>query len=163
MQHIVKRLFETFVSRKLVNNLHSFLLVGKAGKDQNSFSTETLCITVPCVFLVGILIGAFVTYCVNSKRRKTSGKNGNVRLKQRLHGTGSVWNKYEIATDKLCVYTEPGGSGTDRNCYLVPNGSTHEGDPIWDRTVPISNRSCVNRVDPISNGSEHIRSRVSVA
>ena len=56
----------------------------------------------------------------------------------------------------------------DLICYLVPNGSTYEGDPIWNCTVPVSNRSRVNRVDPyqsdpIPNGSEHIRSRVKVA
>ena len=52
------------------------------------------------------------------------------RLRQRLHGTGSVWNRYEIGTDKPCVYTGPGGSGTDRICYLVLNGSTYEGCPM---------------------------------
>ena len=56
-------------------------------------------------------------------------------FRQRLHGTGSVWNPYEIGTDKPCVYTGPGGSGTDRICYLVPNGSTYEGNPIWNPTV----------------------------
>ena len=48
-------------------------------------------------------------------------------------GTGSVWNRYEIGTDKPCVCTGLGGSGTDRICYLVPNGSTYEGDPMWNR------------------------------
>ena len=75
-------------------------------------------------------------------------------LRQRLHGTGSVWNWHEISTDKPCVYTGPGGSGTDRICYLVPNGSTYEGDLIWNRTVPVSNRSRVNRVDPYHSGSD---------
>ena len=56
---------------------------------------------------------------------------------QRLHGTGSVWNRYEIGTDKPCVYTGPGGSGTDRISYLSPNGSTYECDPMWNRTVPV--------------------------
>ena len=51
-------------------------------------------------------------------------------LRQRLHGTGSVWNRYEIGSDKSCVDTGPGGSGWDRICYLVPNGSTYEGDPM---------------------------------
>ena len=67
---------------------------------------------------------------------------------------------YEIGTDKPCVYTGPGGFGMVWICYLVPNGSTYEGYPIWNRTVPVSNRSSVNRVDPIQNGSEHIRSCV---
>ena len=31
-------------------------------------------------------------------------------IRQRLHGIGSVWNRYEIGTDKPCVYTGPGGS-----------------------------------------------------
>ena len=31
-----------------------------------------------------------------------------------------IWNRYEIGTDKPCVYTGPGGSDTDRICYLVP-------------------------------------------
>ena len=51
-------------------------------------------------------------------------------FRQRLHGTGSVWNRHEIGTDNLCVYTGPSGSGTDQICYLVPNGSTYEDDPI---------------------------------
>ena len=38
--------------------------------------------------------------------------------------------------------------GSDRICYLLPNGSTYEGDPIWKRIVPVSNRSYVNRVNP---------------
>ena len=89
-------------------------------------------------------------------------------LRQRLHGTGSAWNRYEIGTDKPCVYTGPVESGKYRICYLVPNGSTCEGDPIWNCTVPVLNRSRVNRavrttVDPIPKGSEHIGSRVNVA
>ena len=75
-------------------------------------------------------------------------------LRQRLHWTGSVWNRYEIGTDKPCVYTGPGGPGTDRICYLVPNGSTYKGDPIWSHTVPISNWSRVNRIDPYHSGSD---------
>ena len=59
-----------------------------------------------------------------------------------LHGTGSVWNWYEIGTDKPCVYTGPGGSGTDRIWYLVPNWSTYEGDPMWNRTFQF-------RTDPV--------------
>ena len=56
---------------------------------------------------------------------------------QRLHETGSVWNRYEIGTDKPCIYREPGESSTNQLCYLVPNGSTYEGDPIWNRIVPV--------------------------
>ena len=55
-------------------------------------------------------------------------------LRQRLHGTRSVWNWHGNGTDKPCVYTGPDGSGTDRIGYLVPNGSTFEGDPYG--TVP---------------------------
>ena len=66
---------------------------------------------------------------------------------------------YEIGKDKPCVYTRPGGSGKDRICYQVPNGSIYEGELIWNCTVPVSNRSRVNRVDA-SNGSEHIGPRV---
>ena len=33
--------------------------------------------------------------------------------------------------------------------------STYEGDPIWNRTVPVSNQCRVNRVDPYDSGSEH--------
>ena len=52
------------------------------------------------------------------------------------------------------------------------NGSTYEGHPIWNGTVPVSNRSRVNRVHPywirtmvkpIPNGFDHIRSRLNVA
>ena len=84
-------------------------------------------------------------------------------FRQQLHGTESVWNRYEIGTDKPCVYTGPAGSGTDRICYLVPHGSTYEGDLMWNHTVPVQNWSFVNRVDPISNGSEYIQSCVNVA
>ena len=71
------------------------------------------------------------------------------KLRQRLHGTGFDWNWREISTDKPCVHTGPGGSVTDRTCYLVPNnGSTYESDPMWNHTGPVSNRSPVNIVDP---------------
>ena len=72
-----------------------------------------------------------------------------------LHGTASVWNRYEIGTDKPCVYTGPGGSGTDRICYLVPSVPTYEGDPIWNCIIPASNWSHINRVDPHHSGSDH--------
>ena len=78
-------------------------------------------------------------------------------LRNRLHWAESVWNRYEIGTDKPCVYMRPGGSGTNRICYLVPNGSTCESDPIWNCTVPVSNRSRVNRVDPYHGGSDPIK------
>ena len=84
-----------------------------------------------------MLIGGFTL------RLKTYLKDNNVDtktkavLRQRLHGTGSILNWYEIGTDNPCVYTGPGGSGTDRICYLVPNGSIYEGDPMWNRTVPV--------------------------
>ena len=70
------------------------------------------------------------------KFSKNSG-NFSITLRQRLHGTGSVWNRYKIGTDKPYVYTGHGGSGTDRICYLVPNESTYEGDPMWNRTVAV--------------------------
>ena len=75
-------------------------------------------------------------------------------LRQRLHGNGSVWNRYEIGTDKDCVYMGPVGFGTYQTCYLVPNGYTYEGDPMWNRTSPVWNRSRVNRVDPYHSGSD---------
>ena len=46
------------------------------------------------------------------------------------------------------------GSGTDRICYLLPNGSTYDSDPIRNRTAPVSNRTRVNRVDPYHSGSD---------
>ena len=61
----------------------------------------------------------------------------SLKLRQRLHRTGSIWNWYKLGMDKPCVYTGPGGSGTDRICYLVPNGSTYEGDPMCNLTVPV--------------------------
>ena len=76
------------------------------------------------------------------------------KLRQHLHGTGSVWNRYEISTDRPCVYTGPAGSDTDRICYLVPKRSTYEGDPIWNRTFPVLKRSRVNRVDPYHSVSD---------
>ena len=78
-------------------------------------------------------------------------------LWQRLHGTMSVWNQYKTGRKKPCVYTGPDGSSTDRICYLVPNGSTYESDPTWNSTVPVSNWSRVNRVDPYHSGSDSKR------
>ena len=72
--------------------------------------------------------------------------------RQRLRGTGSVWNQFEIGTDKSCVYTEPGGYGKDRICYLVPNGSTYEVDLIWNGTIPASDLSRANRVNLYHSG-----------
>ena len=59
------------------------------------------------------------------------------KLRQRLHGTGSIWNRHQIGRDKPCVHTGPGGSVTDRICYLAPKVSTYEGDPMWNRTLPV--------------------------
>ena len=42
----------------------------------------------------------------------------------------------------------------DRICYLIPNRSTYEGDPIGNLTFPVSNRSRVNRVDPYHSESD---------
>ena len=42
----------------------------------------------------------------------------------------------------------------------VTEGCSYKADPIWNRTVPVSNPSGVNRVDQIPNGYEHIRSLV---
>ena len=61
---------------------------------------------------------------------------------------------FGTGTDKPCVHTGPGGSDTDRICSLVPNWSTYEGDPMWNRTVPVYNRSHANRVDPYQSGSD---------
>ena len=60
-------------------------------------------------------------------------------------------------------YTGPGGFSTDRIRHLVLNGSTYNGDLMWNRTVPVSNRSGVNRVDPYHSGSDRIGSCVNVA
>ena len=60
------------------------------------------------------------------------------------------WNRYIIGIDKPCVNTGPWESGTEWICYLVLNGSTYECDPIWNCTVPVSNRSLVN---PCYSGS----------
>ena len=58
-------------------------------------------------------------------------------LRQCSHRTGSIWNWYEIGTGKPCVYMGSGGiSGVDRICYLVPNGSIYEVDPMWNCIVP---------------------------
>ena len=53
----------------------------------------------------------------------------------------------------LCLHG-PGGSCNSRICYLEPNEFTYEGDPTSNGTVLVPNRSRVNRVDPIPNGSE---------
>ena len=86
-------------------------------------------------------------------------------LWQRLHGDQIRIEPVRNWHHKPCVYVGPGGSGTDRIYSLVPYGSTHEGDPIWNRTVPVLNQVLCKQctptiVDPIPNGSGHIRSRV---
>ena len=75
-------------------------------------------------------------------------------FRQRLRRTGSIWKRYKIGMDKPCVYTGHGGSSADRICYLVPNESTHEGDTICNRTLPVSNGIRVNRVDPYHLGPD---------
>ena len=60
-------------------------------------------------------------------------------IRQRLNRTKSVWNRYKISTDKPCVYTGPGESGTDQTRYLVSNGSTYEVIPC--ETVPFQFRT----------------------
>ena len=77
-----------------------------------------------------------------------------MRSSQCLHWTESVCNRWETGADRPHVYTEPGGSGTDQKCYLVPYGSTCEGYPTWNRTVPVSSRSRVNRIVPQRSGSD---------
>ena len=88
-------------------------------------------------------------------------------------GTGTKLARISLVftrdlVDPIQIGTGGGGGGSefgppDRICYPVPHGSIYEGDPISNRTIPVSNRSHVIRVDPIPNGSAHIRSRVSVA
>ena len=56
------------------------------------------------------------------------------RLRLRLHKTRSVWNRYEIGTDKPCVYMGPARSAPER--LTVSNGSAGESDPVWNCTVP---------------------------
>ena len=85
-------------------------------------------------------------------------------LRQHLHGTGSIWNQYEIGTDKPCAYTDlvdPVRIGS--SIWYQMGSSTYEGDPMWNCTVPVQNRSRVNKVGPIPNGLEQIRSCVNVA
>ena len=86
--------------------------------------------------------------------RDTTSFQSSFNPRQRFHETGSAWNRYEIGTDTPCVCTGPGRSGTDWICCLVANGSTYEGDPIWNRSVPVSNRSRVNRVDSYHSGAD---------
>ena len=56
----------------------------------------------------------------------------------------TVWNRYKIGTDKLCVYTGPGITALNRLSYQVPNGFTSESDPVWNCTVPRWYRASVN-------------------
>ena len=75
-------------------------------------------------------------------------------LRQCLHKTGSVWNQYKIGMDKPYVYMADSGSIMDWICYLEPNGSTDEGDPIWNYNISVLNQLCVNRVDLYHIGSD---------
>ena len=62
------------------------------------------------------------------------------------------------------VYTRPDSFGTGTKLerislvftrdMVVPNGSSHEVDPIWKRTILVLNRSRINRVDPYQYGSD---------
>ena len=51
-------------------------------------------------------------------------------LRLRLHEIGSIWNRYEIGTDKLWVYAGPGRSALGLFSYPVPNGLTYESDSV---------------------------------
>ena len=62
----------------------------------------------------------------------------------RLHETGSVWNRYDIGTNKPCVYTEPSRSTLGRFSYPVPNGFNCESDPVSNFSVPGWYRARVN-------------------
>ena len=82
---------------------------------------------------------SIVSKVMDNRRRKTKAKLLNtgagtrlwivqfqLNVRQRLHGTGSLWNRYKIGTDSLVFkHTGPGGSGTDRFCCLAPNGSAY--------------------------------------
>ena len=48
-------------------------------------------------------------------------KENELKLRLRLHETESVYNRYEIGTDKPCVYTRPVRSALDLLSYSVPN------------------------------------------
>ena len=67
----------------------------------------------------------------------------------------AAFTRYRICLEPIrnyYGYTGPVGAGRGRICYLAPNGSTYEGDPIWNRTAPVLNRFRVNRVDPYHSG-----------
>ena len=70
--------------------------------------------------------------------------------------------------DRPCVYTEPGGSGTDRIAVWYQMGPLMKvilggTVPFQFRTGPVKTERIPTRVDPILNGSEHIRACVNVA
>ena len=64
----------------------------------------------------------------------TAHLQGTLRL--RLHETRSVWNRYEIGTNKPCGFTGPDRSALDGFSYPAPNGFTCESDPGRNRIVP---------------------------
>ena len=71
-----------------------------------------------------------------SGRKNTSQKmsvdSGSVYMGRDPFGTGTKLVRMSFVFTRDLV-----GSGTDRICYLVPNGSAYEGDPMWNRTVPV--------------------------
>ena len=56
-------------------------------------------------------------------------------LRNRLHETRSVRNRYEIGMPKSWIYTGPDRSTLDRFSYPVPNGFTCRSDPVWNYTL----------------------------
>ena len=71
------------------------------------------------------------------------------RFRQRLHGTGSVWNPYEIDTVKPFVYTGPAGSVRIESAIwyqmgplmkVIPYG------PYRSSFEPVPCRSVTNRI-----------------
>ena len=88
---------------------------------------------------------------------KRSRKVG-IPLRQRLPGTGSFWNRYEIGTDKPCVYTGLGGSGTDRICYW------YQIDPLMKVTYVEPYRSSLEPVPCKQSGfvPEWVRSQTDL-
>ena len=77
--------------------------------------TETNCFGVTVLALDGLTKKHF-GHCA---LLKIFPSDHQVRL--RLHKTGSVWNLYEISTDKPCVYTGRGRSALARFSYLLNN------------------------------------------
>ena len=70
-----------------------------------------------------------IVYWKTARNLRHVGKSVAQNWRLLLDETVSIWNQYEIGTEKPCVYTGPDRSALNRFFYPVPNEFICENDP----------------------------------